>query len=252
MEKNTQFQFNLKERKSRAIPKNTPKILLVEDNDTTARMLTLFLKDAAYHVVRASTGEEALGLFGNQLFDLIVLDLMLPGVNGMEVCHSIRERSLIPILMLTAKSSEKDVIAGLEAGADDYVTKPFDSKVLLARIRSCMRRSGIEIQVPSRNLKVGGIEIDIEKRIVLLNGQVVRLTRSEFDILHLMMRKPGKVLTRSQIIESALGFEFDGFERSIDTHIWNLRKKLLEPKGDPKFILSEPGVGYRLNDCHED
>ncbi|MEM7313344.1 MAG: response regulator transcription factor [Planctomycetota bacterium] len=231
-------------------------ILVVEDNPTTSRMLVLFLKDAGFNVTCADDGRKAMNCFDQGQFDLVLLDLMLPDTDGMSVCTSIRSRSRIPIVMLTAKSTEDDIVTGLESGADDYVCKPFRSRELLARIRRCLRdcRRGSS-DAKSRDsvdglIKAGAIEVDLDRREVRVADNSVKLTKSEFAILAAFVENPGRVFTRSQLVSRVFGPNYDGFDRSIDTHVWNLRKKLGEPKGNPRYILSEPGVGYRLNDQH--
>jgi DNA-binding response OmpR family regulator len=218
------------------------RLLVVEDNATTARTLRLFLEAQGYHVVCAASGSAALDRVASEVFDLVLLDLMLPDVEGLAVCRTIRRTSQVPIVMLTARVAEDDVVAGLEAGADDYVCKPFGSKTLLARIRTCLRRVSGSDSV-SRVLSWGGLRLEPDSHEVTLDGQPVRLTRTEFAILHQLMRRPGRVFTRAHLIDSAIGPDYDGVERTIDTHVWSLRKKL----GDRSVITAEPGIGYRLN-----
>jgi two-component system response regulator RegX3 len=223
------------------------RLLVVEDNVTTARTLRLFLEPQGYDVVSAQNGAAALQLIGGRAFDLVLLDLMLPDVDGISVCRTIRRTSAIPIVMLTARIAADDVVEGLEAGADDYVCKPFESKVLLARIRRCLRRAS-DADPAASVIRHGGIELDTETRAVHLDGRPVRLTRTEFDILHQLMLRPGRVLTRARLIERAIGPDFDGFDRTVDTHIWSLRKKLGDRReGGQRLIVSEPGIGYRLS-----
>lgn len=226
--------------------------MIIEDNLTTSRMLSLFLDDAGYSVECVNNGKQALQVFSDESFDLLVLDLMLPDLDGISICQKIRGTSSVPIVMLTARSTEDDIVRGLEAGADDYVCKPFGSRELLARIRCCMR-SRRKDNNPSGavRIKVGRIELCIERRRVWVNNKPVKLTKSEFVILELLMKNTGRVFTRDQLLRKAFGPNYDGFERSIDTHIWNLRKKIGEPKGQPRYVQSEPGVGYRMNDPYE-
>jgi DNA-binding response OmpR family regulator len=221
--------------------------LIVEDNETTARTLRVFLEAQDYEITCAANGRLGEELFWKSKFDLLILDLMLPDADGISICKSIRSESVVPIVMLTAKTAEDHIVEGLEAGADDYVCKPFGSKELLARIRRCLhRRSDREDE--SDVLALGEIRLDSEARAVAVDSNPVRLTKSEFNILHLLMKNPGRVFTRTQLIELALGADFDGFDRTIDTHIWSLRKKLGEPRGRPRYIRSELGVGYRMSD----
>lgn len=220
------------------------RLLVVEDNDTTSRTLRLFLEAQGYAVTCTGSGAGALELMTEQAFDLVLLDLMLPDLDGLSVCRAIRRSSTMPIVMLTARVTEDEVVAGLEAGADDYVCKPFGSKVLLARIHACLRRT-LAADAPAV-LRHGGLELDPESRAVRLNGNPLRLTRTEFAILHHLMRRRGRVCTRAHLIEEAMGPHFDGMERTIDTHIWSLRRKLGEGAG-AQMIVAEPGIGYRLN-----
>lgn len=220
-------------------------ILVVEDNATTARNLRVFLEAEGYRVRHAASGREALEQFGRAPGDLVLLDLNLPDLDGLEVCRSLRSRSAVPVVMLTARTAEENIVEGLESGADDYVCKPFGSRELLARVRRCLERARRPPATGPR-LRLGDLELDRASRRVRMRGEEVRLTRSEFDILELLARNPGRVFTRSQIIDAALGHDFDGFDRTIDTHVWSLRRKLGEPRGCPRYILSEVGIGYRM------
>lgn len=213
-------------------------------------MLSLFLTDAGFATVCVYDGQRAIEIVLRERFDLMVLDLMLPDVDGLSVCQAVRRHSAIPIIMLTAKSTEDDIVVGLEAGADDYICKPFGSQELLARIRRCLRRQS-NLETQTARLSVGDLELCERQRSVSIAGRAVSLTKTEFSILMRLMSQPGRVFTRYQLLQHVFGPNYDGFERSIDTHIWNLRKKLAEPKGNPRYILSEPGVGYRLNDRYE-
>ncbi len=224
-------------------------ILVVEDNLTTSKTLGIFLAAENYDVEFAFNGHDGIQRYLANRHDLILLDLMLPDVDGLQVCQSVRSHSDVPIVILTAKSTEDEIVEGLENGADDYVCKPFGAKELLARIRRCLRqKSG----TPGKNqpIRVGEIELELERRLVKFMNEPIKLTKSEFEILSMLMRNPGRVFTRDQLIQTALGPSFDGYDRTIDTHIWSLRKKLGEPRGNPKYILSEPGIGYRLSDQH--
>lgn len=223
------------------------RILVVEDNAATARTLRVFLEAQRYVVNCVRDGRDALATFREGDVDLVLLDLMLPDLDGLAVCRHIRAVSRVPIVMLTARTADDDIVEGLEAGADDYVTKPFGSKTLLARIRRCLARAREPIGASDVILR-GDVRLDANRRTVERAGTPVRLTRSEFDILLCLMRQPGRVFTRSQIIDAALGPDFDGFDRTVDTHIWNLRRKLGDRQGASRLIHSEPGVGYRFAD----
>ena len=224
------------------------RILVVEDNPTTSRTLKLFLDAEGYRVRCALNGSEAAAALAEATFDLILLDLMLPDIDGLSLCRTLRQNSNVPIVMLTARTAQDEIVEGLEAGADDYISKPFGSKELLARIRRCLRAAPTHVGLASSQLRCGELSVDLETREVNLAGQHVRLTRSEFDLLVVLMRRPGRVFTRDQLITLALGAEYEGADRTIDTHVWSLRKKLGEPRSRPGYILSEAGVGYRLRD----
>lgn len=220
--------------------------------------MRLFLESQGYAVTWARDGREGEEAFRRGPFDLVVLDLMLPDRDGIAVCRAIRDRAATPIVMLTARTAEDEIVEGLEAGADDYVGKPFGSKELLARIRRCLERAAATVRAAgdgdgdgSPPLRVGDLELDPDRRAVRLAGRPVKLTRTEFDVLHRLMRSPGRVFTRAQLLEHAAGADSTALDRTIDTHVWSLRRKLGEPRGDPRIVLSEPGVGYRLDDGRE-
>lgn len=217
--------------------------------------MRLFLESQGYAVTWARDGREGEEAFRRGPFDLVVLDLMLPDRDGLAVCRAIRAEASTPIVMLTARTAEDEVVAGLEAGADDYVGKPFGSKELLARIRRCLERASAPAAATgdgtSSALRVGALELDPERREVRLAGETVKLTRTEFELLQRLMRSPGRVFTRAQLLEHAAGADSTALDRTIDTHVWSLRRKLGEPRGQPRIVLSEPGVGYRLNDGRE-
>ncbi|BDX08017.1 response regulator transcription factor [Planctobacterium marinum] len=222
-------------------------ILVVEDNHTTAKTLSIFLNGAGYEVNCVANGSEALIEFHSKPYALILLDIMMPGIDGLTVCQKIRQTSDIPIVMLTAKSSEDDIVNGLESGANDYVCKPFGAKELIARIKNCLRNAKALESTPAL-IELGSIMLAPEQRKVWLNQEELKLTKSEYSILYSMIQQVGRVFTREQLINQALGEQYEGFERTIDTHIWSLRKKLKEPKGQPRYLHSEMGIGYRLED----
>jgi DNA-binding response OmpR family regulator len=224
-------------------------ILLVEDNVTTSRTLLLFLNSQGYKTDCAFDGREAISKFGQRKFDLVILDLMLPDIDGLVVCKQIRAGSSTPIVILSAKSTEDEIVEGLETGADDYVCKPFGAKELLARVRRCLTRS-VDDDAAGGQWQVGDLCVNHKTRAVCLRGDNVKLTKSEFEILLLLIRNPGRVFTRDQLIHRVFGPGFEGGDRTIDTHIWSLRKKLGEPRGNPGYIISEQGVGYRMKEDH--
>ena len=224
------------------------KILVVEDNDTTAEMLALFLTHAGYRTARAVDGRAALAAIDASIA-LVLLDLMLPDIDGLSVCRQIRSRGGPPVLMLTARVSEDDIVEGLQSGADDYVCKPFRSKELLARIDLCLQRQRQQRPTTQR-LQMGEISINCEQRLAWAADRELRLTRSEFELLRVLIGSPGRVYTREQLIAQAFGPDYVGGDRTVDTHIWSLRKKLGEPRGEPRYLHAEPGVGYRMWDRH--
>lgn len=224
------------------------KILLIEDEAKIAAALRAYLENAGYEVITAADGETGLAAFYETNPDLIVLDLMLPKVSGEVVCKEIRLESRIPIIMLTAKSGEDDKLSGFALGADDYVTKPFSPRELMARIRSLLRRccDGISPMYKSMSWNNGELEIELETRVVKKNGADVSLTPSEFKILSSLVKYPGKIFTRDELIDRALGDDFDGFERTIDSHVKNLRGKIEDDTANPKYVITVRGAGYRF------
>ena len=223
-------------------------ILAVDDEEDILELLRYNLSREGYRVTPATTGEEAVRLALSLLPDLILLDLLLPGMDGLEVCRRLkadaRTRSL-PLIMLTAKGEEADIVAGLELGADDYVTKPFSPRVLLARIRTVLRRRSAEVPADTTPLKYKDLTINPGRHEVLLAGQPLDLTVTEFQLLHLLTQRPGWVFTRSQMVQVVHGGDFAVTERSVDVHIVGLRKKL---GAFGKFLETVRGIGYRLKD----
>ena len=220
------------------------KILVVDDEKQIVRLLRAYLERSGYAVVTAEDGKTALSRFREEQPDLIILDLMLPQLDGIEVCKTIRRESDTPIIMLTAKVEESDKILGLELGADDYVTKPFSPREVVARVNAVLRRT--RGQRDEEVLKVGGIEMYLQKHTVYLNGKELQLTPTEFELLHVLMRHPGRVFTRLQLLEKVQGYAYDGYERTIDAHIKNLRKHLGDSSRNPRYILTVHGVGYKM------
>ena len=224
------------------------KILIVEDEVSIAEVVGAYAKRDGYEVVYANDGEEALEKFDEDHFDLVVLDLMLPKINGEEVCRRIREESSVPVIMLTAKSSESDVVYGLDTGANDYVTKPFSPRVLMARIRANLRQKETRDNIASGSFAGGRIEIDPERVEIRKDGVSIPVTKSEFLIFSTLVSKPVRTWSREEIIRSALGDDYDGFYRTIDTYVKNLRKKLAEPGHENGWIKTIYGFGYRFDD----
>ena len=224
------------------------KLLIVEDEVSIAEVVIAYAKREGFETVYASDGLEALDLFSSEEPDLIVLDLMLPKLNGEEVCRRIREKSSVPVIMLTARSSEADVVAGLDLGANDYVAKPFSPRVLMARIRAQLRPRESRDNLASGTVADGRIEIDPERVELRKDGNPIQVTKSEFLIFSTLASKPIRTWSREEIIRSALGDDYDGFDRTIDTYIKNLRKKLAEPGHENGWIKTIYGFGYRLDD----
>ena len=225
-------------------------VLVVDDSRETVRTLRVYLEDAGFRVLTAYDGGTALVMLRGERPDLLVLDLMLPDKDGLDITRFVRSNERLkgtPIIMLTALVDDADKIVGLELGADDYITKPYNPREVVARVRSVLRRSSGDLEAePERVLTVGALRMDLSRRQVLVGERDVDLTRIEFELLHALMRSPGHVFTRGELIESALQFDYEGLERSLDTHIKNLRKKIEEDPRDPVYILTVYGVGYRL------
>lgn len=225
------------------------KILIVEDEKLIADVEKAYLLREGYEVDIASDGIEALNMFNTESYDLVLLDLMLPGMKGESVCREVRKSSLVPIIMVTAKSGEDDVIAGLDAGADDYIVKPFSPRVLMARIRANLRNTVSSGSGSAEIIVVGeSITIDTEKFTVTKNGEDIPVTKNEFMIFSKMASRPDKTWTRDELITYALGDEYEGFERSIDSYIKNIRKKFADPEHENGYIKTVHGFGYRITE----
>ena len=224
----------------------TRRILLVEDEKSIRSAVAAYLEREGYWVTPAEDGQVALDEFEKHKFDVIVLDLMLPKVSGEEVCRRVRNESDVPIIMLTAKGEEADRIAGLELGADDYLVKPFSPRELVARVRALLRRAHVESEPQRDRLEFGDLEIDITGHKAFLHGNEIELTASEFKLLTTLARYPGRVYSRMELVEKVLGYDFEGYERTLDSHVKNLRAKLEDDPRDPTFIYTVHGVGYRF------
>lgn len=224
------------------------KILVVDDEPKIIQAVTAYLEKEGYQVFAASNGKDALELTERKAPDLIVLDLRLPDMAGEEVCHRIRQRRDTPVLMLTAKAEEEDKIQGLTIGADDYLTKPFSPRELVARVRAILRRVKADKE-PQRDIisfESGRLRIDVAKQEVSLGGEVINLTPNEFRLLLALSRYPGRVYTRSELINKVQGYEYEGYDRTIDAHIKNLRQKVEKDPKNPEYILTVFGVGYKF------
>ncbi len=220
------------------------RVLVVDDDLKTVELVKLYLNRDGYRVLTASDGLAALQLAREGHPDLIVLDLMLPGMDGLEVCRTLRQESEVPIIMLTARTTDEDKLAGLGLGADDYVTKPFSPRELAARVRAVLRRLPGE-RLPDV-LKHGDLIIDFLKHEATLDSRPLDLTSVEFKLLGTLAREPGRVFSRAQLVEKVLGYDFEGFDRTIDVHILNLRRKLEPDAGHPKYIKTVYGAGYKF------
>ncbi len=224
------------------------RVLVVDDDAKTVELVKLYLNRDGYRVDVAYDGNAALRLARETKPDLIVLDLMLPGCDGLEVCRTLREESDVPIIMLTARSTEEDKLKGLGLGADDYLTKPFSPRELAARVRAVLRRLPDEsLERGPQEATVGDLTVHFLRHEVLINGKPLELTPVEFKLLGVMAREPGRTFSRGQLIEKVLGYDFDGFDRTIDVHILNLRRKLERDPSRPELIKTVYGAGYKLS-----
>ena len=223
------------------------KILVVDDERVLVKGITFNLKNEGYQVETGYDGEEAVELAREGNFDLIILDLMMPKIDGLQACMRIREFSNVPVIMLTAKGEDADKIMGFECGADDYITKPFNILELKARIRAMLRRAGAAHQKDKTSrLQVGHIALDTDERSASKDGQAVDLTAKEFDLMELLMRNPGRVYSRENLLNIVWGYEYAGEYRTVDVHIRRLREKLELDPANPEYILTKWGVGYYL------
>ncbi|MBE6012546.1 MAG: response regulator transcription factor [Lachnospiraceae bacterium] len=223
-------------------------ILVVDDEPKIAEAVSSFLESKGYSVFSAENGSQALDIFDKEKIAFVILDLMMPDISGEEVCRIIRKKSRVPIIMLTAKSDEPNLLEGLGLGADDYMTKPFSLKELHARIEAILRRSKEDLTPLSlrNSWNDGDLSIDFQKNIIKKKNEPVNLTPNEFKILSLLIKYPGKVFTRSELIEAALGSDFYGYDRTIDSHIKNLRQKLEDDPRSPIYIITVHGLGYKF------
>ncbi len=225
-------------------------ILLVDDEESVQKLLTYPLERDGYRVVQARDGDEALARFEAERIDLVVLDVMLPRLDGLEVCKRLRARSTVPIVMLTARDDELDKVLGLELGADDYITKPFSIREFRSRIRALLRRATTlrHEAEPDETIEVNGLAIDGARRVVELDGTPVQLTYVEFELLRTLARRPGRVFTRRALLEALWGGSDYREPRTIDVHVRHLREKLERDPRDPRYILTVRGVGYRFRE----
>ena len=223
------------------------RVLIVEDEDSFSDALSFMLRREGYEVFIAADGNAALAEFDKHGPDLVLLDLMLPGISGTEVCRIIRSKSTVPIIMLTAKDGEVDKVVGLELGADDYVTKPFSSRELLARVRAVMRRHGEQEELLPPTIEAGSVRIDIERHVVSVRGEHVTMPLKEFDLLEFLVRNSGRVLTRNQLIDRVWGADYVGDTKTLDVHIKRLRAKIEIDPAHPSHIQTVRGLGYKFD-----
>jgi DNA-binding response OmpR family regulator len=231
------------------MPNGSTRILLVDDERSIQTLLSYPLRKDGYHVTSARDGREALQRFDEARFDLVVLDLMLPQMDGVEVCRELRARSQVPIIMLTAKGGEMDKVAGLEFGADDYITKPFSMREFRSRVKAALRRSRMVAEPPNAEpIERDDLTVDFERRMVTLRGEEIGVTYVEFEILAALARSPGRVLSRETLLEHVWGDSEYRDPRTVDVHIRHLREKLEADPKEPQLLLTVRGVGYRFKE----
>jgi len=226
-------------------------ILVVDDEPEIVRLVRAYLEEASFRVVIASDGEQALYVARHEKPDLVVLDLLMPRMDGLEFTRRIRRERDVPIIMLTARAGETDRIVGLELGADDYITKPFSPRELVARVRAVLRRAQAPPELPPV-LRAGSLTLDRATHTVAVSGRPANLTPTEFGILESLMTSPGRVFRRDELLETVQGVAFEAYERTVDAHIKNLRRKIEPDPAHPRYILTVRGIGYRMNPEPED
>ena len=223
-------------------------ILIVDDEPKIVKTVKAYLESAGFRVATAGDGQLALTVFRHEKPALVVLDLGLPGLDGLDVARTLRRESNVPIIMLTARVDETDKLIGLELGADDYVSKPFSPRELVARVRAVLRRTGGEREQAPPPIVAGDVRIDLERRQVTVDHQAIDLTPTEFDLLAVMARHPGRVFTRLELLDRVQGYAFEGYERTVDAHVKNLRQKIEPDPRQPRYLLTVYGVGYRFSE----
>ena len=222
------------------------RILVVEDEESFSDALSYMLRKEGFEVVACVNGPDGITEFERNGADLVLLDLMLPGLSGLEVCRQLRQKSDVPVIMLTAKDGEVDKVVGLEIGADDYVTKPFSARELLARIRAVLRRRGEAEDVGSGILESGPVRMDVDRHVVTVNGQTATMPLKEFELLEFLLRNAGRVLTRGQLIDRIWGSDYVGDTKTLDVHVKRLRAKVEPDPGQPRYLLTVRGLGYKF------
>jgi DNA-binding response OmpR family regulator len=222
------------------------RILVTEDDPKQATLIRVYLERERHTVLTATDGQQALELFRGRRPDLAVVDVMIPVLSGLDVCRLIRAESTVPILMLTARSTEEDILRGLDVGADDYLTKPYSPREFTARVRALLRRAGVTAGEGRPVLSVGELTVDPDRFEVRVDGRLVAVTAKEFGILEVLAARPGRVFTRAQIIDAAFGFDHDVLERTVDAHVMNLRRKIENDPAEPRYLQTVYGRGYRI------
>lgn len=222
------------------------RVLVVEDEESFSDALSFMLRREGFEVGVASTGIDAVTLFDQHGADLVLLDLMLPGMSGTEVCRTLRAKSNVPIIMVTAKDGEVDKVVGLELGADDYVTKPFSSRELVARVRAVLRRANEQEELLPSTLEAGPVRMDVERHIVSVDGEHISLPLKEFELLEILLRNSGRVLTRGMLIDRVWGSDYVGDGKTLDVHVKRLRAKLEKDPANPEHLVTVRGLGYKF------
>ena len=222
------------------------RVLVVEDEESFSEALSYMLRREGFEVAVAATGPDALIQFDRSGADMVLLDLMLPGLSGTEVCRVLRQKSNVPVIMLTARDSEIDKVVGLELGADDYVTKPFSSRELVARIRAVLRRRGEPQELVPAALEAGPVRMDVDRHVVTVAGDAVPMPLKEFDLLELLLRNAGRVLTRGQLIDRVWGADYVGDTKTLDVHVKRLRAKIEADPSNPRHLVTVRGLGYKF------
>ena len=223
------------------------RVLVVEDEESYREALAYMLRKEGFDVVEAADGTAGLAEYDRSGADIVLLDLMMPGLPGTEVCRQLRLRGPVPVIMLTARDSEIDKVVGLELGADDYVTKPYSPRELVARIRAVLRRGATEAEVAPATLEAGPVRMDVERHIVSVHGTEISLPLKEFELLEMLLRNVGRVLTRSQLIDRVWGSDYVGDTKTLDVHVKRLRAKIEDDPGAPVHLVTVRGLGYKLN-----
>jgi two-component system, OmpR family, response regulator RegX3 len=222
------------------------KVLVVEDETSYSEALSYVLRKEGFDVAIAETGPDALAEFERGGADIVLLDLMLPGLPGTEVCRQIRQTSSVPIIMVSAKDTEVDKVVGLELGADDYVTKPYSPRELVARIRAVLRRGTVDEVDDASALEAGHVRMDVDRHLVTVDGDIVKLPLKEFELLEYFLRNPGRVLTRGQLIDRVWGADYVGDTKTLDVHVKRLRAKIEPDPGAPRYLVTVRGLGYKF------